>query len=77
MVKCTFCGKEIDKGTGKIFVKDDGRIINFCSTKCEKNMFKLKRKPAKVRWTETFHKMRVMTAKKPETKTKKPTKSKK
>jgi len=29
-----------------------GKIDHFCSTKCEKNLLKLKRKPAKVRWTE-------------------------
>jgi len=49
---CSFCGKEIEPGTGKMYVKTDGRIFFFCSSKCEKNMIKLKRNPRKVRWTE-------------------------
>ena len=55
-MKCSFCGKNIEKGTGKIYVKSSGKIINFCSTKCEKNLLKLKRKPRKIRWTEMFRK---------------------
>ena len=35
-----------------MLVYNSGKIDYFCSTKCEKNMLKLKRKPAKVRWTE-------------------------
>ncbi|MBW3002334.1 50S ribosomal protein L24e [Candidatus Woesearchaeota archaeon] len=49
-MKCSFCKKEIEKGTGKIFVKNDGKIFYFCSNKCDKNMLKLKRKPAKTKW---------------------------
>lgn len=41
----------MDKGTGKMFVKTDGKIFYFCSRRCEKNMFKLKRKPRKTKWT--------------------------
>jgi large subunit ribosomal protein L24e len=52
MAKCSFCKKDIEKGTGKIFVKKDGKILHLCSRKCEKNMFKLKRKPAKFKWTK-------------------------
>lgn len=51
-MKCTFCGKELIKGTGKMYVKNDGKIFYFCNLKCEKNMLKLKRKPAKFLWTE-------------------------
>lgn len=50
MVKCTFCKKEIEKGTGKMYVKNDGKIFYFCSNKCDKNLLKLKRKPAKIKW---------------------------
>ncbi len=52
MVKCRFCGTQIPKGTGKMYVKIDGSIFYFCSSKCEKNMLKLGRKPAKQKWTE-------------------------
>jgi len=54
MVKCTFCGRQIEKGTGKMYVKKDGKIFYFCSMKCEKNMIKLKRKPHQTVWTKTF-----------------------
>jgi len=56
MATCTFCGEDIKKGTGKIFVKKDGKILNFCSTKCERNMLKLKRKPIATRWSKLFKK---------------------
>jgi len=49
-MKCTFCKKELKKGTGMMFVKNDGKIFHFCSSKCDKNMLKLKRKPVKQSW---------------------------
>ncbi len=49
-MKCAFCGKEIEKGTGVIYVKKDGKSYPFCSSKCRKNMLELKRKPHKVKW---------------------------
>lgn len=54
MAVCNFCGVEIKKGSGKIFVKDNGTILNFCSMKCEKNMLKLKRDSRKFKWTTSF-----------------------
>ena len=56
MVKCSYCGYEISLGTGKIFVFNNGRIVNFCSNKCEKNMLKLKRVPRKLKWTKYYEK---------------------
>ncbi|MBS3119963.1 50S ribosomal protein L24e, partial [Candidatus Woesearchaeota archaeon] len=41
MANCSFCGSTIEKGTGKIFVRKSGKIENFCSKKCEKNLLKL------------------------------------
>jgi large subunit ribosomal protein L24e len=49
-MNCSFCGKELEKGTGLMLVKNDGRIFYFDSSKCEKNMLKLRREPAKVKW---------------------------
>jgi len=49
-VRCNFCGKEIEKGTGKMYVRKDGSVLYFCSGKCEKNMVKLKRKPRDFKW---------------------------
>lgn len=51
---CTFCGNEIEPGTGKMFIKKDGTIYHFCSMKCQKNLLKLKRIPRRVRWTKNF-----------------------
>ncbi|MBN2368285.1 50S ribosomal protein L24e [Candidatus Woesearchaeota archaeon] len=56
MAKCSFCGENIEKGTGKIYVKKDSKIFYFCSGKCEKNMFKLKRKPRTTRWSKHYDK---------------------
>lgn len=54
MAKCSFCGAIIEKGTGIMFVKKDAKIFYFCSTKCEKNLFKLSRKPRTTRWTVEY-----------------------
>ncbi len=49
-MKCSFCKEEIEKGTGKMFVKTDAKILYFCSRRCEKNMLKLGRDPTRVNW---------------------------
>ena len=56
MVKCTFCGEVMPKGTGKMYVQVDGKILYFCSSKCEKNQLKLKRKPIATRWSKNYKK---------------------
>ncbi|NQV91541.1 50S ribosomal protein L24e [Candidatus Woesearchaeota archaeon] len=56
MPRCTFCGKEITKGTGKLYIYASGKVANFCSNKCEKNLIQLKRKPVNTRWTDAFKK---------------------
>lgn len=53
-VFCTFCGEQIEPGTGTMYVRKDGTIYNFCSKKCEKNMVELKRKPRTTTWTERY-----------------------
>ena len=50
MAKYSFCSKEIEKGTGKLYVYKSGKTLNFCSNKCEKNLLKLNRKPVKFKW---------------------------
>ena len=50
--KCSFCYREIEPGTGKMFVKKDGTVLNFCTNKCYKNMIELKRVPRTTAWTE-------------------------
>ncbi len=54
MAKCTFCGVSIAPGTGKMFVQKDGKILYFCSSKCEKNTLKLRRKPITTRWSNRY-----------------------
>jgi large subunit ribosomal protein L24e len=54
MPKCNFCGKNIEEGTGKMVVQTTGKILRFCSSKCEKNLLKLKRKPRDFKWTESY-----------------------
>jgi large subunit ribosomal protein L24e len=56
MANCSFCGKQIMPGTGKIFVQNTGKILYFDSAKCEKNMLKLNRKNTKLKWTKFFEK---------------------
>jgi large subunit ribosomal protein L24e len=52
-IKCSFCGSPIRFGTGMMYVKNDGVILNFCSSKCRKSMTKLHRDPRKLKWTMT------------------------
>lgn len=52
---CSFCGYEIEPGTGKNLVRKDGKILYFCSGKCEKN-YKLGRNPRKLKWTKYYEK---------------------
>ncbi|MBS3117398.1 50S ribosomal protein L24e [Candidatus Woesearchaeota archaeon] len=56
MAKCTFCGYEVERGTGKLYVFKTGKTANFCSSKCEKNMLKLKRKARRLPWTANYEK---------------------
>jgi len=53
MPVCSFCGKKFERGTGKLLVLNTGKMLWFCSSKCEKNMMKLKRDPKAVKWTES------------------------
>lgn len=55
-MKCSFCGKNVEPGTGRIHVLKSGKTLNFCSKKCRLNMLKLKRKPLKVKWTLFYKK---------------------
>ena len=55
-MNCSFCKTDIEPGTGKMYIKNDGKIFNFCSMKCEKNQLKLKRTPRYMKWTKAFEK---------------------
>ncbi|MFA6268920.1 MAG: 50S ribosomal protein L24e [archaeon] len=58
MVKCSFCGKDLPVGGGKMYVKKEGTIFYFCSNKCEKNQINLGRKPIETKWTESYNKLK-------------------
>lgn len=55
IAKCNFCGKEQEDFKGVYLAKNDGTTMYFCSSKCRKNTFNLKRDKRKVRWAEAFH----------------------
>lgn len=50
-MKCSFCGKDVEKGTGTMFVRTTGKVLWFDTMKCEKNMLQLKRKARETKWT--------------------------
>lgn len=58
MVECSFCGKTIAPGTGKMYVKKDGTVFHFCSSKCDKNLNDKKYKARVTRWTDVFAKIK-------------------
>jgi len=55
MAKCTFCGKSFVH-SGKMFVQKTGKVLYFCTSKCEKNMLILKRKPRDTKWVTSMNK---------------------
>ncbi|MBI2666327.1 50S ribosomal protein L24e [Candidatus Woesearchaeota archaeon] len=56
MVACSFCKKNIPVGTGKMYVFITGKVLYFCSKKCQKNQLQLHRKPAHLKWTGAYEK---------------------
>ena len=59
---CSFCGNEIEPGTGKMFIKKDGTVFVFCSSKCQLNMLKLGRVPRWTPWTQAFRRAKGVAA---------------
>jgi large subunit ribosomal protein L24e len=51
---CTFCGDEIEPGTGRMYIKKDGVIFHFCTSKCFKNLVILRRVPRRTTWTRYY-----------------------
>lgn len=67
---CSFCGREIEPGTGSMYVKKDGTILLFCTNKCSKNMIDMKRVPRRVTWTRAYAREKDVRMKGPETEAK-------
>ncbi|TET89858.1 MAG: 50S ribosomal protein L24e [Methanomassiliicoccales archaeon] len=55
---CSFCGNEIEPGTGKMYIKKDGTVYYFCKSKCQKNLLHLKRVPHRIEWTSRYAEMK-------------------
>jgi large subunit ribosomal protein L24e len=51
---CSFCGNEIEPGTGTMYVKKDGTVFLFCTNKCSKNMIDMSRVPRTITWTRAY-----------------------
>jgi len=51
MPKCSFCSKNVNYGSGKMVVETNGKILWFCSSKCEKNA-NLGRDPRDFKWVK-------------------------
>ena len=49
---------EVERGTGKIYVKKEGTVFQFCSGKCERNLLKLGRAPQFTEWTASYKKLK-------------------
>jgi large subunit ribosomal protein L24e len=50
MPACIFCKKHFKEPRGLTIFSFDGRAINYCSSKCRRNMENLKRDYKKVNW---------------------------
>jgi ribosomal protein L24E len=59
MSKCTFCNKDMPRGTGKIYVYKNGKIAYFCTLKCEKHAVKLKHKAREQKWVTSMGKTKA------------------
>lgn len=58
MPTCSFCKKNYVEPRGLTVFAFDGRAINYCSSKCRRNMA-LKRDPKKVNWVKREKKKKV------------------
>ncbi|MFP4401735.1 MAG: 50S ribosomal protein L24e [Candidatus Nanoarchaeia archaeon] len=56
---CSFSGKELKPGFGKMYIKDNGQILYFENRKSEKNMLKLGRDNRKFKWTKASQNLRA------------------
>ncbi len=52
--QCSFCSREIEPGTGSMFVKRDGTVFHFCTSSCRKQQLKLGRVGHRFKWTRAY-----------------------
>ncbi len=63
MPTCSFCKKNYKEPRGLTVFTFDGKAINYCSSKCKRNMA-LKRDPKKVNWVKREKKVKSDKAQK-------------
>jgi large subunit ribosomal protein L24e len=56
---CSFCGDAIEPGTGKMYIKKDGSVFNFCTNKCKKNNIDLGRVSRRTKWTVRYGELKA------------------
>ena len=52
MPKCSYCNAEFERGSGKMYIPNTGKILWFCGHKCEMYMLKLERSSKRLKWTK-------------------------
>lgn len=50
---CSYCGHEIEPGTGSTHVRKDLSVFRFCTRKCRRS-YEMKRDPRKKKWTTKY-----------------------
>ena len=48
--RCSYCGSDMEPGSGWMYVSKRGDILWFCSSKCRKNYLKLGRPAVRQAW---------------------------
>lgn len=56
MALCSFCGKELNPGSGKMYVKKDGKVFYYCSSKCQTTHVDRKYKARLTPWAKEYQK---------------------
>ena len=53
---CSFCGHAFPSGTGIMYVRNDGSILWYCSSKCRRSSLDMGRDSRKLKWTAYYGK---------------------
>lgn len=59
---CDYTGQKIEPGTGIMYVKNDGTVLNFINSKAEK-LYKREKDPREVEWTKIAQEYNKSTSK--------------
>ena len=64
MATCSFCKKSYYEHKGLVLFTNEGRTVNYCSSKCRNNA-KLGRDPKKTNWVKSVKKVKEIVLEKP------------